>query len=1265
MKKSFKIISALVLSSTMAFGLGATIFASSNSVSKTEAYYSPSTHYEVSNTASKLASYYSSITDSMTGSTLLSALQSLNSSKRQKTIGYSAMGTAASSSCYVYTDYDPNYTTTDGNGQTYGTKVLSFYTKTSSTDWNREHVWPNSHGGGSKGSATGTMVDQDVYMPRPTISSENSSRGNSYYVEGMNHSSNGWDPKTAGYAEWVRGECARIILYCVVANTSLSLNNNTSSSTPDAAMGKMETLIKWHYAYSPSEYEINRNNGGQYLQGNRNPFVDHPEYVSRIWGVSSGPTGASSTIASQVNNASSTYDSWVAGSGSTYGTNDALGGTSTNSITISSSGKTMTVGDTDTLYATSSDSSNITWTTSNSSVVSLNKTTTGSGSSNTVTLTAVAAGTATITAKATIGGNQYTKTCAVTVNAAGSQQGATAGSIVPADLATAYETNSSGTAHTSSDGNIGFKTYQCANYSSKIQWKKSTSAFLYSTTSLNLSSITINGMSGGALTVYGGTSAGSKGTAITGSNGTYNLSGYNYFYIENGSSSAATATSIDVQTQSTTKTLSSIAVKTAPTKTTYTAGEYFAPAGLVITATYSDNSHEDISYASNSSSFTFNPSTSTALTTSNTSVTITYGGKSCSQAITVNAAATPTVNSVTVSPSTLSLAVNGTSTLTATVSVSNGAAQTVTWSSSNTNVATVNSSGKVTAVAAGTATITATSTVDSSKKGTCAVTVTSGGTTTTTYNKVTSESDLTSGQYLIVYETDSLAFNGALSSLDATSNTISVTISNNAITRSSATEASEFTIDTSAGTILSASGKYIGNESNSNSLTSSSTALTNTITYNNGDIDVVSSGGAYLRYNTTDGQTRFRYYKSSSYTNQQAIQFYKLSGSVAKTLSSIAVSGAQTNYTTGDTFVKPTVTATFSDNSQVDVTNTATFSGYDMSVAGSQTVTVSYTYGSVTKETTYTITVTQGSTPVTTYEQVTGSLSAGDKVVIVAQANRSSNSGYAMTSSVINSYYFDKVDASISNQKLNYTSDMAVWTVGGSSSAGFTFYNETEAKYFYGYTTTSSGKTYRDLGLTTDTTHTGTKWTVSANAAGSGYDMTTTHNSNTIYLEYYTSKSNWSAYTASATDVVINFYKETTASSTNGATTFATAFLAAITCDSTGTNAPTFTSGNSWSSLATQYAALTSTEKQTLQNANANASGTVIEQAMARYDYIVAKYGEAQYSNFIGRTISNSANRMNSFNSDSTNNLLLVLGSISLLGGLTYLAYFLKKRKED
>lgn len=95
------------------------------------------------------------------------------------------------------------------------------------------------------------------------------------------------------------------------------------------------------------------------------------------------------------------------------------------------------------------------------------------------------------------------------------------------------------------------------------------------------------------------------------------------------------------------KTLSSIAVSTAPTKVTYTVGEYFSPTGLVIRRNYSDSSHDTYTYAGHTSEFTFNPSTSTALTTSHKSVTITYNGKSCSQTITVSQAA-PTSITATV-----------------------------------------------------------------------------------------------------------------------------------------------------------------------------------------------------------------------------------------------------------------------------------------------------------------------------------------------------------------------------------------------------------------------------------------------------------------------------------------------------------------------------------------------------------------------------------------------------------------------------------------
>lgn len=84
------------------------------------------------------------------------------------------------------------------------------------------------------------------------------------------------------------------------------------------------------------------------------------------------------------------------------------------------------------------------------------------------------------------------------------------------------------------------------------------------------------------------------------------------------------------------KVLDHITVKTTP-KVTYDAGDKFDPTNLVITKHFTDSSVEDVEYNSNTASaFTFNPSTSTSLTTSNTSVRITYGGKYCDLTITVN-----------------------------------------------------------------------------------------------------------------------------------------------------------------------------------------------------------------------------------------------------------------------------------------------------------------------------------------------------------------------------------------------------------------------------------------------------------------------------------------------------------------------------------------------------------------------------------------------------------------------------------------------------
>ena len=147
------------------------------------------------------------------------------------------------------------------------------------------------------------------------------------------------------------------------------------------------------------------------------------------------------------------------------------------------------------------------------------------------------------------------------------------------------------------------------------------------------------------------------------------------------------------------------------------------------------------------------------------------------------------------------------------------------------------------------------------------------------YEKVTTAPSDWSGEYLIVYETGGKAFNGALTNLDGTGNYVSVTISDYTIAADNTTNAARFTIAPMTGgySIQAASGKYIGNGSNSNSLTSSDSPLANTLAFNNGNVDIIGSGGAYLRYNTND--PRFRYYKSSSYTNQAAIQLYKKTSS--------------------------------------------------------------------------------------------------------------------------------------------------------------------------------------------------------------------------------------------------------------------------------------------------------------------------------------------------------------------------------------------------
>lgn len=219
----------------------------------------------------EVKAYYDGIGDE-TGDSLLSKLRSLNSSKKNKDVGYTAALSNPTKGFYI-TDGDKDAKT-----------ITTFYsgkTNKGTGKLNREHVWPKSHGG--------SVVENDIHMIRPTLNAENGSRGNSFYVEGMCDGSQGWDPamEDFGVASY-RGDSARIIFYCVVASSRLSLIDQdyhpTSNDNPDYKMGKLSDLLKWNLQYDVLERERKRNDGAESLQGNRNPFIDHPEYACKIWG---------------------------------------------------------------------------------------------------------------------------------------------------------------------------------------------------------------------------------------------------------------------------------------------------------------------------------------------------------------------------------------------------------------------------------------------------------------------------------------------------------------------------------------------------------------------------------------------------------------------------------------------------------------------------------------------------------------------------------------------------------------------------------------------------------------------------------------------------------------------------------------------------------------------------------------------------------------------------------------------------------------------
>lgn len=123
---------------------------------------------------------------------------------------------------------------------------------------------------------------------------------------------------------------------------------------------------------------------------------------------------------------------------------------------------------------------------------------------------------------------------------------------------------------------------------------------------------------------------------------------------------------------------------------------------------------------------------------------------------------------------------------------------------------------------------------------------------------------------------------------------------------------------------------------------------------------------------------------------------------------------------------------------------------------------------------------------------------------------------------------------------------------------------------------------------------------------------------------------------------------------------FVETYLSNSICDPTGVNAPTV----DWAAAKAAFLALTEEEQNYLLNTLGDELGDVVEQAMARYDYIVAKYGVEQYENFIGRgLIVLSSNRIDSFNRFNSNISITIIAFSSLIIGTTFFIVFRRKKK--
>lgn len=243
--------------------------------------------------------YYSTATG--TGYTLKTQLYNIIKGHTDR--GYSGLWTTYSTSDRdnqyendnsIIDIYSENPTGTDPYKFTYSTSQCGTYAVEGDC-YNREHIIPQS-----VFNSSAPMVSDAHFIP-PTDGKVNGMRSN--YPHGKVATAS-WTSRnggklgtsaTSGFTGTVfepinefKGDIARMYFYFAtryentVAGYSYEMFNRTSNQVFTTAFRDM--LLQWHAQDPVSAREIARNNAIYARQGNRNPFIDNPNYVNMIWG---------------------------------------------------------------------------------------------------------------------------------------------------------------------------------------------------------------------------------------------------------------------------------------------------------------------------------------------------------------------------------------------------------------------------------------------------------------------------------------------------------------------------------------------------------------------------------------------------------------------------------------------------------------------------------------------------------------------------------------------------------------------------------------------------------------------------------------------------------------------------------------------------------------------------------------------------------------------------------------------------------------------